>query len=114
MFNERRILEALMDRSGAYADIYVDTRNYTLIQLESGKVEKLEQGEDAGVGLRIIDPWRTYYASTNSFDEARLVALAQKLSGYTGSRTGETVAISEKKTRASYPFSIARDPAALM
>ena len=110
MFNERRILEALMDRSGAYADIYVDTRDYTLIQLESGKVEKLEQGEDAGVGLRIIDPWRTYYASTNSFDEARLVALAQKLSGYTGSRTGETVAISEKKTRASYPFSIARDP----
>jgi TldD protein len=110
MFNERRILETLMDRSGAYADIYVDTRNYTLIQLESGKVEKLEQGEDAGVGLRVIDPWRTYYASTNTFDEARLVALAQKLSGYTGLRTGETIAVSDKETRASYPFSIARDP----
>ncbi len=110
MFNERKVLEVLMDRSGAYADIYVDTRNYTLIQLESGKVEKLEQGEDSGAGLRVIDPWRTYYASTNSFDEARLVALARKLSGYTRTRTGGEVAISERQARASYPFAILSDP----
>ena len=31
MFNEKRVLEALMERSGAYADIYVDTRNFTFI-----------------------------------------------------------------------------------
>ncbi len=110
MFNEKRILEALMDRSGAYADTYVDVRNYTLIQLESGKVEKLEQGEDAGVGLRVIDPWKTYYASTNSFDEARLTSLAQKLSGYTGSRKGEAALLSAGEASAAYPFSISRDP----
>ncbi len=110
MFNERKILEALMDRSGAYADIYVDTRSYTFIQLESGKVEKLEQGEDAGVGLRVIDPWKTYYASTNSFEEAHLASLAQKLSGYTGLRKGGAVPISDEETRSSYPFAICRDP----
>ncbi len=89
----REYSKTLMERSGTYADIYVDTRNYTFIQLESGKVEKLEQGEDAGVGLRVIDPWKTYYASTNSFEEAHLISLAQKLSGYTADRTGQAATI---------------------
>ena len=110
MFNEKRVLEALMERSGAYADIYVDTRNFTFIQLESGKVEKLEQGEDAGVGLRVIDPWKTYYASTNSFEEDHLISLAQRLSGYTTDRTGQAPAIIDARRQASYPFSISRDP----
>lgn len=110
MFNEKRVLEALMERSGAYADIYVDTRNFTFIQLESGKVEKLEQGEDAGVGLRVIDPWKTYYASTNSFEEDHLISLAQRLSGYTTDRTGQAPAIIAARRQASYPFSISRDP----
>ena len=110
MFNEKRILETLMERSGTYADIYVDTRNYTFIQLESGKVEKLEQGEDAGVGLRVIDPWKTYYASTNSFEETHLISLAQKLSGYTADRTGQSATIVDGMRNAAYPFSISRDP----
>lgn len=110
MFNEKRVLETLVDRSGAYADIYVDTRNFTFIQLESGKVEKLEQGEDAGVGLRVIEPWKTYYASTNSFEEDHLVLLARKLSGYAADRTGQKPAIIDARTDASYPFSISRDP----
>ena len=82
MFNEKRILGALMERSGVYADIYVDERAYTLIQLESGRIEKLERGEDAGVGLRVITPWKNYYASTNSFDETHLADLAAQLSRY--------------------------------
>jgi len=73
MFNEKKVLETLMERSGVYADVYIDERAYTLIQLESGRVEKLEKGEDAGVGLRVITPWKSYYASTNSFDEGHLV-----------------------------------------
>ena len=110
MFSEKRVLETLMERSGSYADVYVDTRNYTFIQLESGKVEKLEQGEDAGVGLRLIDPWKTYYASTNSFDEPHLVSLARKLSGYTSEGKGVKSDIVDHVSQASYPFSISRDP----
>ncbi len=110
MFNEKRVLETLLERSGTYADIYVDTRNYTFIQLESGKVEKLEQGEDSGVGLRVITPWKTYYASTNSFEEPHLVELARRLSGYTDGDAGRPAAAVGGDVHASYPFSIARDP----
>jgi TldD protein len=89
MFNEKRVLETLMGRSGVYADIYTDESAYTLIQLESGRVEKLEKGEDAGVGLRVITPWKSYYASTNSFDEDHLVDLAGQLSRYGSDRSNK-------------------------
>lgn len=109
MFNEKRVLETLMERSGVYADIYTDERAYTLIQLESGRVEKLEKGEDAGVGLRVITPWKSYYASTNSFDEGHLVDLAGELSRYGSDRSG-TAAIAGGERAAAYPFSISKDP----
>ncbi len=110
MFNEKRILEALMERSGIFADIYIDERAYTLIQLESGRIEKLERGEDAGVGLRVITPWKSYYASTNSFDEEHLADLAGQLSRYGKDKAGDTVNIAGGELQASYPFSITRDP----
>ncbi|NLT24452.1 MAG: TldD/PmbA family protein [Syntrophorhabdus sp.] len=109
MFNEKRVLETLMEHSGVYADIYTDERVYTLIQLESGRVEKLEKGEDAGVGLRVITPWKSYYASTNSFDEGHLVDLAGELSRYGSDRSG-TAAIAGGERAAAYPFSISKDP----
>ncbi|MEN6617740.1 MAG: TldD/PmbA family protein [Syntrophorhabdus sp.] len=110
MFNEKRILETLMESSGIYSDIYIDTRNFTLIQLESGRVEKLEKGEDAGVGLRVITPWKTYYASTNSFEEKHLTDLARQLAQYGGQAKGGLVPISHHEQNASYPFSISDDP----
>ncbi|OPY02307.1 MAG: protease TldD [Syntrophorhabdus sp. PtaB.Bin047] len=110
MFNEKRVLETLMDCSGAYADVYADERVYTLIQLESGRVEKLEKGEDAGVGLRVITPWKSYYASTNSFDEGHLVDLAGQLSRYGSDRSEGMTSIAGGERAAAYPFSIGKDP----
>ena len=110
MFNEKRVLETLMERSGVYADVYIDERAYTLIQLESGRVEKLEKGEDAGVGLRVITPWKSYYASTNSFDEGHLVDLAGQLSRYGSDRGESMVGIAGGEGAAAYPFSIGEDP----
>ncbi|MDD3845126.1 MAG: TldD/PmbA family protein [Syntrophorhabdaceae bacterium] len=110
MFNERRILETLMERAGVYADIYIDERAYTLIQLESGRIEKLERGEDAGVGLRVITPWKGYYASTNSFDESHLADLARQLSRYGEDGSPRTVEIAAGESAAAYCFSIAGDP----
>jgi TldD protein len=110
MFNEKRILEALMEHSGTYADIYIDERAYTLIQLESGRVEKLEKGEEAGVGLRVVTPWKSYYASTNSFDENHLADVAGELARYGGERTEMRPGIAAGERGAAYPFSIGQDP----
>jgi TldD protein len=110
MFNEKKILETLMETSGVYSDIYIDTRNFTFIQLESGRVEKLEMGEDAGIGLRVITPWKSYCASTNSFEEAHLTDIARQLALYGDRKDIRSVSFPHDEKIASYPFSIANDP----
>jgi TldD protein len=79
MFDENKVLKALMKGGGIYGDVFVEEKAYTHIQLESGRIEKLEKGEDKGVGIRVINPWKTFYASTNSFDETDLVETAGHL-----------------------------------
>ncbi len=110
MFNEKKILAALMEGGGTFSDIFVDERTYTHIQLESGRIEKLERGEDSGIGLRVITPWKSFYASTNSFEEARLIDLATELSRYCGSKAAGTPASARGELAGGYPFSITRDP----
>ncbi len=56
MKNESGILAALLAGSALYADIFTENRTYTLIQVESQKIEKLEKGLDQGTGLRIVTP----------------------------------------------------------
>jgi TldD protein len=82
MFDENKVLKALMKGGGIYGDIFAEKRTYTHIQLESGRIEKLEKGEDKGVGIRVINPWKTFYASTNSFDETYLVETAHHLAKF--------------------------------
>lgn len=79
MFDESRVLSALMAGNALYGETFTEETNYTLIQMESEKIEKLEKGSDNGVALRVINPWKTFLASTNSQDEAHLVGLAKEL-----------------------------------
>jgi TldD protein len=80
MFDETRVLEALMSGGGLYGETFSEETASTLIQMESEKIEKLEKGVDSGVGLRVIKPWQTFFGSTNSKEEAHLVDLAAELS----------------------------------
>jgi len=57
MFDQAKVLKALSGQNVLYAEIFDEETAYTLIQLESEKVEKLEKGLDKGVGLRMIRPW---------------------------------------------------------
>jgi TldD protein len=109
MFDETRVLKALLTGKSLYAETFEEETAYTLIQLESGRIEKLEKGLDSGVGLRIIRPWQTYFASTNSKEESHLVALARDLAGEANSGAGPAKAGALLEAR--YPFRIER-PAA--
>jgi TldD protein len=104
MFDEKRVLKALMEGGGIYGDIFTEERKYTHIQLESGRIEKLERAEDRGVGIRVINPWKTFYASTNSFDEAHLIETA--LHGKIFKRGPCLNTRTEKRVVADYPFSV--------
>ena len=94
-----------MKGGGIYGDIFAEERTYTHIQLESGRIEKLEKGEDKGVGIRVINPWKTFYASTNSFDEANLVETAYHLAKFSKENRDGKIG-PEKRIVADYPFPI--------
>ena len=109
MFDGMKILDAAMDGKAVYGDVFSEERTYNHIQFESGKIEKIEQGTDKGVGVRVISPWKTFYGSTNSFEEADLLDLAgqlRKFSGEGGAKRPEAATL----TRCSYPFAIGDIP----
>ncbi len=106
MFDETKVLSALKAEDVLYAETFEEETASTQIQLESEKIEKLEKGVDSGVGLRAIKPWQTFFASTNSRDEGRLVDLAKEL---VRTSAGNGVAGGQFQL-ARYPFAIAVPP----
>jgi len=107
VFDEKRVLKALMSGHGIYSDVFIEERTYSHIELESGRIEKLEKGQDKGVGLRVISPWKTFYASTNSFQEDHLVDMARELARFSGEKTViKRYPENEAVARYSFPMSI--------
>lgn len=108
MFDESRVLSTLMRGGVIHAETFTEETTYTLIQMESEKIEKLEKGTDSGVALRVIKPWKTFLASTNSSGEVHLLDLAGELvrtAEHGGARPKEGVL-----QTAAYPFSIEVHP----
>jgi TldD protein len=109
MLNMAKILDALMEGNGLYGDIFSEKRTYTHIHLESERIEKLERGTDQGIGLRLINPWKIYFASTNNQEDENLLDLAAQLSKFSREKSEK-----QKKTEthidATYPFTITSAP----
>ncbi len=73
----RDILKETLRAGGEYADVYVSTRRSFSAQWEDQKLEKLIQGTDSGVGIRLIYRGKVFYGYTNSFAPEDLRALAR-------------------------------------
>jgi len=109
MFNAQGIIRVLLGDRGIYADIFAEERQYTRIQLESYRFEKIEKGVDKGVGLRTSLPWKTFFASTNSFEDSHLMGLSKELKGSLKEDSGRQIKDFIPVT-AQYPFSLKIDP----
>lgn len=109
MSSEHVILETLLSGGGIYADIFSERKEYSLIQMESQRIEKLEKGVDEGVGLRLITPWKTFLASTTWKDKDRLIDLARWVSR-TATKAGTEAPGDGRLAKARYPFQISVDP----
>ena len=71
-----KILKQTLSSGGEYADVFVEHRRPTSIQLEDNKIEKIFTGVDSGVGIRLIADGKTYYAFSNDISEKALLELA--------------------------------------
>jgi len=109
MFENEKILKTLMQGNGLYGDLFTEKRTYTHIHRESERIEKLERGLDEGVGLRLLTPWKVYFASTNNTDEKNLLDLAGALSKFSRENT-KSQQKSALRRDALYPFTIINDP----
>ena len=108
MFDEMKVLAALLAGGALYAESFAEETASTLIQLESERIEKLEKTRDTGVGLRVIRPWQTFFASTNSREEDHLIGLAKELVRNAGEPAGQ---VKQGDLRlARYPFLIMVPP----
>ena len=109
MFEAGRVLRMAMRRDTLYGDLFFERKDYTQIHLESGRLEKVEEAHDSGTGIRIIVPWKTFYASTNALDEKNLMDIARNLGSASGG-TGHFLLPSTEFMSGVYDFSIGIDP----
>lgn len=76
----QKLLKRALSNGGEYADIFIEHRKSTAIQLEDDRIEKVIAGATAGVGIRLIYNGKTAYAYSNDFSENVLIGLADTVS----------------------------------
>ncbi|HXX57804.1 MAG TPA: TldD/PmbA family protein [Thermodesulfovibrionales bacterium] len=85
------LLKEVLARGGDYADVFVESRKVTSIQLEDGRLEKIISGIDSGAGMRLISGGKTAYGFSNDLSRDSLIRLATDLSGSFSRKTGTCV-----------------------
>jgi TldD protein len=76
----QKLLKKALSNGGQYADIFIEHRKTTAIQLEDDKIEKVIEGAVAGIGIRLIYDGKTAYAYSNDFSENILMDIAATVS----------------------------------
>ncbi len=70
------ILKKAASRGGELAELFIEERVQTEIQMEAGRLERVSFGMARGAGVRLISGLRTRYAYTNSLLKDDLIKLA--------------------------------------
>ncbi len=93
-----KILNAALATGGDYAEIYVEETNVQSIMLENGRVESASSPQSYGLGLRILNGFRSVYGYTSDLSPKNLLSLAAKLAAsYQGERKIEVESVKTKK-----------------
>lgn len=71
-------LNAALSTGGDFAEIFVEDRTNSLIEMIGGKIESTTSGRDYGVGVRIYKGFNSVYAYTNKSDRDSLISVAKK------------------------------------
>jgi TldD protein len=95
-----RVLLEARSRGAGYADLYLEMRTVTRMNLADGAIESVEQGIFAGSGVRAVDGDRTGYAYADSFEEGPLLDAARNAAAIATTPSGNLQPISFKVGRA--------------
>ncbi len=92
-----KILGKTLSSGGEYADVFIEHRRSTSIQLEDDRIEKLFSGVDSGVGVRLILNRKTAYAFSNDMSEKALLELTNNLTKAAASQRDITLDLRKQK-----------------
>jgi TldD protein len=104
-----KILRKTLSSGGEYADIFVEHRKPTSIQIEDNQLEKIFTGTDSGVGIRLISNRKTFYAYSNDSTEQSLVELAENLAKMSSAES-KNITIDLRKSKPKTDFQITMPP----
>ncbi len=77
--NAGRILSNLLSQGGEYGEIFYERSRTTRMEMEEGKISKINHGYDEGVGIRLIKNGKTYYGYTSEITLENLLTIAKTL-----------------------------------
>ena len=72
-----RVLKEALRRGGDFAEVYVEVKGITTVICEDNRIEKVNKGYEAGVGIRVVNKGNTSYAYTNDLTEESLIKAAR-------------------------------------
>lgn len=76
----KKVLNIALSTGGDFAEVYKEQDLSDSIVLENGKVTSINTGKTCGIGLRILQGFRSVYGYTNDLSEASMCRLAENLS----------------------------------
>ena len=98
--NQKLIEKALdiIKKGGAdFAEVFYENRKSNTLEMNQGKLEKVNSGTIRGVGLRGIIGKRAIYAYTNDLTEASVLKASKRVAQAINEETAEDVAINLQK-----------------
>ena len=104
----RTILLQALSRGGEFAEIFMERRRSTVIELDNGKIEQLSTGADQGAGIRVVAGKKTYFFSSNQIDAKALLETAGVLAQ--NINQDKTVKKISFRKRELNPFSFVKIP----
>jgi len=87
-FDVEKVLSTALKNGGALAELFFEKTASTRIVYEGGRIDRIMDGTDRGVGLRILFDGRSVYGYTTDLTEASLLTLAETLSEAVESKAG--------------------------
>jgi TldD protein len=75
----KKVLDAALTTSADFAELFMEDKYATSLNLLSKKIQNVHESHERGVGIRVAKGFKRVYGYTNNIDEDSLIKLAKDL-----------------------------------